>query len=230
MTLPTPKTLLFDAVGTLMYPDPPVAAAYGRVARSRGSILGEEEIAARFGAALAKITVPLQLQPTSEFTERQRWQRIVADVLDDIPDQVDVAFDELWNHFADAENWALYEDVLPTLHALHKAGCTLGIASNFDGRLASIVAAMPALNELTHVFCSSEVGWSKPAPVFFQIIEQRLAAGPGELWMIGDDVALDFTAATAAGWNAVWLDRGQTGARQGRTVHELSALPELLAE
>src|SRR5207253_3715625 len=45
------RAVVFDAVGTLITPDPPAPAVYAEVGRKFGSRLGVEVIAARFRAA-----------------------------------------------------------------------------------------------------------------------------------------------------------------------------------
>ena len=53
------------------------------------------------------------------------------------------------------------------------------------------------------IFASSELGWRKPAPQFFQAVESRLQKEPESLLLIGDDPRLDIAAAKAAGWKSM---------------------------
>src|SRR4051794_36428646 len=124
------RWILFDAVGTLIYADPPVAEVYHAAATRFGSRLNVGEIHDRFPRALAA-----EQQcglPTSEENERQRWRRIVDRVIDDVPEAGEAIFEQLWRHFAQPESWRLYEDVPAALDMLAQRGYQLGIASNFD--------------------------------------------------------------------------------------------------
>jgi putative hydrolase of the HAD superfamily len=218
------RCILFDAVGTLIYPEPSVAEVYHGIGRSFGSQLQISDIRHRFQHALA--AERCDENSTSEATERQRWRRVVASVIDDIGDASDEAFEQLWNHFAQPQHWRLYHDVQQALGNLSRRGYLLGIASNFDGRLHSIVQGLPVLALCKSVFVSSEIGYIKPDRRFFAAVEQQLGARPSQIALIGDDLAADFQGATSAGWQAILLDRSGAAARPAiQTLAELSVEP-----
>src|SRR5262245_11435236 len=89
----------FDAVGTLIYPEPDVGSAYASVARRFGSKLDEAEIASRFGQVFGEEEVLDRDADgrTSEAMERDRWRRIVTRVLFDV-DRPDDVFSQLFEH------------------------------------------------------------------------------------------------------------------------------------
>src|SRR5437899_13853 len=147
------RWILFDAVGTLIFPSPPVADVYYAAASRFGSRLTVAEIQQRFSIALEKHFAGGCA--TSEPNERHRWRSIVGDVITDIPLGVDAVFEDLWQHFADPQHWRLYDDVAPTLTGLSRRGFQLGIASNFDGRLKNIIRGHSALSQCNSVFVSS---------------------------------------------------------------------------
>jgi putative hydrolase of the HAD superfamily len=206
------RWILFDAVGTLIFPDPSVAEAYFAVAAQFGSRLSVPEIQKRFSKALE--TSFAGRCETNESHERRRWRSIVGEVLSDIPVHVDAVFEQLWQHFADPRHWRLFDDVGDTFDQLRSRHFQLGIASNFDGRLKNIVGGHAALVACDAVFVSSEVGYSKPDPRFFRTVQQQLGVDPEQIALVGDDEACDVQAAIAAGWRAIHLDRnsGQDGA------------------
>jgi putative hydrolase of the HAD superfamily len=195
---------LFDAVGTLIYPDPPVAEAYHAAGQKFGSRLSVDEIRGRFRAALSANQACGEA--TSEFRERDRWRRIVCSVLDDVTEGSEVLFEFLWQHFAQPQHWRTFDDVA-ALAELRTRGYRIGIASNFDDRLIRIAAAFPALAICEAVFVSSNVGFTKPDRRFFRAIEEQLAANPTRIALVGDDEISDVQGATEAGWRAVRLDR-----------------------
>ena len=128
---------------------------------------------------------------TDEATERRRWRRIVADVLPEVPDP-DRAFDELWDHFGRPESWRCFPDVAPALKALEAAGVSLRIASNFDGRLRGVVRGCPSSRRwLDSLVISSEVGFRKPHPAFYQAACERLGLPPERVLCVGDDLEND---------------------------------------
>lgn len=203
---PNVRAVFFDAVGTLMYPYPPVAKVYHREGLNLGSKYSVEEVAPRFRAAIKKHH---QGGFTSEELERERWRRIVYDVIDDIDDSQDLLLDALWQHFGSATSWRLFDDVAETWQQLARRGYLLGIASNFDSRLRAICVGHPPLHACQHIFVSSEVGCPKPEPQFYLEVERRLDLRPEQILIIGDDEAADVTGPLAAGWEAIWLRRDQ---------------------
>jgi putative hydrolase of the HAD superfamily len=206
------RWVLFDAVGTLLYPDPPVALVYGEAGRRFGSRLEPDEIGRRFRAELAVEMGPADSfarSPTSEANELARWSRIVAAVFHELSAaDLDDLFQSLWHHFAHPQHWQLYEDVSPAIHRLKESGLRLGIASNFDARLIEIASAKPALASCERVFISSQVGFVKPDPRFFATVSSQLEVSPSQILLVGDDELADVQGARAAGWQALWLDRG----------------------
>src|SRR5262245_45915751 len=109
------RWILFDAVGTLIYPDPPVSEAYQTVALRFCLQLAADEIRRRFLRAFQQefVASGLTRPPTSESFERARWQRIVTKVLHELPDASGGPFEVLWQHFARAASWRVFLDVAP---------------------------------------------------------------------------------------------------------------------
>jgi len=222
------RWVLFDAVGTLIYADPPVADVYADAGRRFGSRLDARQIALQFRQALAAELGPtgdLRRPTTNEANELARWRRIVAAVFPDVtPAAADSLFDSLWQHFAQPTSWRPFLDVEPALRQLQQRGLQLGIASNFDGRLLEIAAKMPELATCEQVFVSSDVGYSKPDPRFFAAVAAQLAAPLSQILLVGDDGLADVQGARAAGWQAVYLDRRSVTAS---TEQAISSLREL---
>jgi len=196
--------LLFDAVGTLIYPDPPVAEVYHAAGQKFGTSVTVDEIQYRFRAALS--ASQSCGEPTNEERERDRWRQIVRTVLADVATHTEALFESLWQHFAQPESWRVYDDV-SSLTELRARGYQIGIASNFDSRLITITAAHPLLAPCEAVFVSSTVGFTKPDRRFFQAIEDQLGIPPEKIALVGDDEISDVQGATAAGWRAIKLDR-----------------------
>src|SRR5438128_401117 len=126
------RAVFFDAVGTLLEPDPPAAEVYFDVARRQGSRLSLEAIRTRFRTAF-RAEDDLDRTAgwrTDEVREERRWRSIVASVLDDVADG-EACFRELWSHFASPGAWRCLEGVAETLAELARRELHLGMASNF---------------------------------------------------------------------------------------------------
>lgn len=180
----------------------------------------EEELSVRFRKAYADHFCDAA---TDESMERKRWRSVVADVFHLTGNALDSLFEELWEHFADHRHWAVYDEVADLWQRLHERQFQLGIASNFDARLHKIAARLVPLDQAVEVFCSSQIGFGKPSPQFFESIEEQLGLAPHELLLVGDDLNRDFAAARSAGWHAVHLARGShpTTADSIRSLAEL---------
>jgi putative hydrolase of the HAD superfamily len=224
--------VLFDAVGTLIRPDPPVAAAYEAAGRRHGSVLARDEIDARFRRSFAvqeQVDDAAHGYRTDEARERSRWRRIVAEVFADVSagdEPGERLFAELWDHFARPDSWRLFDDAAATVRRLSAAGIVVGVASNFDARLPRVIAALLPEIPGELVFASSMVGWKKPSPRFFRACESKLGRTAGEMTLIGDDLVNDFEAAAAAGWRSVLVDRDGERSADGTRISNLERLFE----
>lgn len=221
-----------DAVGTVIKPHPSVADTYQQVGQAHGIDLDQETIGRRFRQAISQYSVhafqtlhgaddPLR---TDEETEVARWRAIVNFVLSPEPEQQEAVFQQLWNHFGQADCWRLFNDVSPALSRLSEAGFQLGLASNFDHRLRPIVEQHLAEFDLK-LFISSEVGWVKPARQFYERATQTLDCEPNEILLIGDDWKNDVEAPQLFGWQALYLDRS-VRPRDGTIPNGYQALSE----
>ena len=215
------RAVVFDAVGTLIYPDPPVAVAYQQLGQQHGSQLTREDIARNFRHAIHNF--PYQAT-TNEHLERERWRQVVACVFNDI-DDTERLFRELWDHFAHPANWSVYEDVPDAVSKLQSLGYLTAIGSNFDDRLLAIVPELPTLNRIESIFVSSQLGFTKPAVEFFRAIELELGFRAEQLLMVGDDPRNDFAGATTAGWRSLLLNRPQTDGTTGsiRSLRDIAS-------
>lgn len=223
MQLTSIRWIAFDAVGTLIFPDPPVHLAYYRVGQKFGSQFSPAEVRTRFETAYAERVQGLWSSAAAcEAGEREFWQSVVADVLPDVNDP-QACFEELFAHFADPASWQCLADVEETLGELAARGYRLAIASNFDARLHRICDGLPELGNITARIVSSEVGAGKPRPAFFEAVLSACECRVSELLMIGDDYENDVAGPRALGIAAWHLDRGSGGAGDC-----LDALTELI--
>jgi putative hydrolase of the HAD superfamily len=212
MIPPDVRAVIFDAVGTLIHPEPPAAVVYAAVGHALGSRLTVSEITDRFRTAFAREEA-LDLAGglrTNEERERRRWRHIVGEVLGDVADP-GRCFEELFTHFSRPGAWRCDAGAAAVLVELERRGYVLGMASNYDARLHSVAAGMPELRPLRYVVISSEVGWRKPSAEFYAALCARVGLPPREILFVGDDPVNDYQGATAAGLRAVLVGTGGVG-------------------
>jgi putative hydrolase of the HAD superfamily len=218
--------IVFDAVGTLVKPDPSVADAYTEAARKQGIELDPEEVKARFHTHFRSDEVrgDRGIHSTDEATEIRRWRQIVTKVLPEVPDP-ELVFAELWDHFSRPTSWRCFPDVAPAMRAIHEAGISVCVGSNFDSRLRQVVRGLPELGwAVDALVISSEVGYRKPHPSFFGASCERLGLPARRVLCVGDDPENDVVGAIRAGLSAVLLDRAGRGHRDLPHVPDLTSL------
>ncbi len=221
-----PGAVLFDAVGTLIHPDPPAPVVYAAVGRRYGSRLEVEGITAHFRSAFRRQEAIDRLDGwrTDEAREYTRWREIVAETLVDVTDP-EKCFRELHAYFARPDAWRVEAGAGPTLQTLAERGWHIGMASNFDARLRGVVAGLPELTPVRTILISSEVGFRKPADPFFDEIGHKAKMDLARIIYVGDDFANDYAGARAAGMKAILFDpEGKCRDRAARCVVSLSGL------
>lgn len=239
------RWVVFDAVGTLIYPTPDVATAYHRVGSAYGSRLSRDEVRDRFRAAFRRTENSdgsgAASMTTCEADEIERWKQIVAEVFDDVPTTAaDDCFRDLFEHFARPNAWACFNDVAATIAGLRERGLGIAIASNFDSRLHSVCAGLPPLDDVAVRVVSSEVGYNKPSSGFYEAALRMIDATADEVLVVGDDAINDVQGAEQAGIRGVLIDRGGTrlfstaasesaaAEGQGTVIHSLLEVTELI--
>ena len=207
------RWVVFDAVGTLIYPTPDVATAYHRVGSSHGSRMSRDQVRDRFRTGFLQTETGDRSgaagMTTCEADEVARWKQIVFDVFDDLPaPAANECFRELFDHFAKPSAWACFDDVAPTIAELHDQGLKIAIASNFDSRLHPVCDGLSPLDKIGVRVVSSEVGFNKPSLGFYAAALRLIDASPDEVIVVGDDAINDVQGAEQAGIRGVLIVRG----------------------
>jgi HAD superfamily hydrolase (TIGR01549 family) len=139
-------------------------------------------------------------------------------------EQIGEAAERAWG---DPGNFELFPDVLPLLHVLRSAACTVGLVSNTDRELEPFAAELGI--GVDFALASSAHGRRKPCATIFAAA-LALGGAPAEATvMVGDNIDDDIGGALACGVRAVLVDRhDRHPGYEGERVRGLSELPELL--
>jgi putative hydrolase of the HAD superfamily len=224
---PQIRAIFFDAVDTLIKPDPSVVEVYRETGLAHGCRIEPEAMVRRFREAFQfeEKSDAASGWAVSENREHERWRSIVSHVFDRCP-AVDRIFADLWHHFARAESWRVAEGTSEVLPELAKRGYGLGLASNFDRRLHSIADNLPELAPLRLRAISSEIGWRKPSRQFFEALVRSADCEAGQVLLVGDRLDTDYDGAIAAGLEAILLD---PDAKAPDDIRRIGQLTDLLA-
>jgi putative hydrolase of the HAD superfamily len=213
--MPQPKVIFLDAVGTLFGIRGSVGEVYGAIAREFGVQVSPEILNEAFLNAFAAADPPVFPGTDSQEIPRREfewWHAIAqatfrqAGVFDQFANFTDF-FAELYDHFATAQPWFIYPDVLPALEQWRRIGIQLGILSNFDSRLYSVLKALKLEEFFTSITISTQVGFAKLDPQIFTTALQKHYCEPQDAWHIGDSFKQDYQGAKAAGLRPIFLER-----------------------
>jgi len=221
------RTVVFDAVGTVIFPSLPVADSYRTaLATHCGIQMPGDAIADVIRAALRQRSTKDNLQ-TDEAAERNFWRQLIFGLCGEQSSRED-CFEDLYQQFGDPACWTCFGDVVAGFRACDTAGVAVAIASNFDRRLHEVLDGLPPLSTIATRFVSSTVGYRKPAEQFFAHVCHSLQLQPAEVLFVGDDLTNDVRGAVSAGCPAAWICRENVGkADVPDGAWRLSSLAEL---
>ena len=230
------RVVFFDAAETLFHVNGSVADIYLRHAvtfvyqpKHDSISLLTEAFRRAFHDAPPPVFAPTDPSQIKQ-SERLWWFDVVHNVFYRVGmfERFDEFFDHVYEVFADPQSWKLFPEVLPVLGALRRRGLELGIVSNFDSRLFSVLRGLDIAGLFDTVTISSLAHAAKPSPKIFELALEQHAVEPGEAMHVGDSLRDDVEGATKAGLRAVLLARQGTqvppGIRTIRTLEELIPL------
>jgi putative hydrolase of the HAD superfamily len=208
---PLVQAVVFDAAGTLIHLPKGAAHHYAEVASRHGLTLDAAKLSKVFKAVWSTLPSPPATCTPRPDDDRSWWRALVDEVLSRCgvtPDSFDRAayFDELYAEFTLPGIWELYPEVIPVLNELSQR-FTLGVMSNFDGRLRPVLDQLGLSAFFCDIIISSEVGADKPHPWIFQEAARRLELPSAEILHVGDDPEADWRGAAAAGFQVFELNR-----------------------
>jgi putative hydrolase of the HAD superfamily len=215
--------VLFDAAETLFTTRGSVGEIYSNVAQRFGSTASASEIQRAF------IRHFQNTGPLSTGDEKQWWKDVVRRVFSDVGmvDDFDSFFDEVYGLFRDSRGWVLFPETRQVLEEFHRAEMKLGVISNFDSRIYTVLRDLSILSLFDSVTISSETGFAKPQPEIFQAAVRSLGVSPARTLFAGDSLLDDFQAGQNAGLEAILVDRPGRYAAM-RSVRRIASLRELL--
>jgi putative hydrolase of the HAD superfamily len=234
------RAVFFDAADTLFHVNGSVAEIYLQHAVQFGFQQTPTSLASirqAFSRAFRDAPPPIfaATEPAQiKQSERLWWFDIVHNVFYRVGmfEQFDDFFERVFEVFEDPRSWKLFPDTLPTLTRLREQEIELGIISNFDSRLFTVMRGLGIAEAFATVTISSLAHAAKPSPKIFHLALDKHALDPEEAMYVGDSLRDDVEGATKAGLHAVLLDRqGQhagIGVQVIRTLEELLPLVERL--
>jgi putative hydrolase of the HAD superfamily len=126
------------------------------------------------------------------------------------------------------QRFILFEDVLPTLQAIKKLGLSIGIISNMNQDLDSIIEDLGISPYIDCIATSEMAGAAKPDKILFQYALDLIGARPEHCAHVGDDYQGDVMGAINAGIIPVLIDRENMVEHLNRQTISIRSLKELI--
>ena len=173
------RAVTFDAGSTLIEPWPSVGHVYAEAASHGVGRLAPEVLNRRFVNAWRA-----RRQPVHSVAA---W----ADIVDEtfagfVPEPPSrTFFPELYNRFAHANAWRIFDDVIPALMTLAGNDLRLGVISNWDERLRPLMTELGLAKHFEAMIISCETGHAKPAQEIFNAAATTLKLPPDEILHVG---------------------------------------------
>jgi putative hydrolase of the HAD superfamily len=237
------QVVFLDAAGTLFHVRGSVADVYLQY----GEKYGLKRTPAMIEAVNAAFTRAFRDAPAPVFhvsdpreikrSERLWWFDVFHNVFYRVGmfDGFDEYFEEVFQAFDGPAHWVLYPETLSVLKGLKSQGYELGIISNFDSRLFTILRALGLSEFFQTVTLSTLAHAAKPGAQIFRVALEKHAVDPDDAVHVGDSVKDDLEGARMAGLHPVLLNRA--AGRQPEVsaisatpvIQSLEALPAVLA-
>ena len=223
--------VFFDVDFTLIHPGP---AFDGEGYRAFAARHGLQVDASRFEDAVREAAVELERLQDGVYRP-EPFLRYVSRVLTRmgaVGDGIETCALEIYDEWALCHHFTLYDDVAPTLAALHAAGYRICLISNTHRCLDSFQSHFDLEPFITAAVSSSEHGYLKPHPSIFRAALDRVGACAEGGVMVGDSMIHDIDGARRVGMAAVLLVRsGQAPETTDGVpvIRSLAELPDLLA-
>lgn len=219
---PRIRVLLFDAGGTLVFPN------FRRIAaelEAEGLVVDPErlrraELAARFR---------LDREDFVQAPDADRWGTFLEAIATEagVPGFPAAALARLAAYHGEHNLWEDVPDDVPRVLEQLGRHFRLGLVSNANGTVGSKLERLGLARHFETVVDSGIEGIEKPDPRLFRIALERMRAAPEETAYIGDVYHIDVVGAEAAGLHPVLIDPASNHAE--RNCARIQSLADLLA-
>jgi putative hydrolase of the HAD superfamily len=212
-----PRVIFLDAVGTLFGIKGSVGEVYGAIARQFSVEIAPDRLDEAFFESF-KASPPLAFPKVDADRlvelEYQWWKAIAKDTFERAGglarfSDFNAFFGQLYAYFATERPWYVYPDVFPALKYWQHQGIQLGIISNFDTRVYSVLECLQLKDFFTSITISATASAAKPDRQIFVTALRKHNCLAEEAWHIGDSLKEDYEGAKAAGLTPLLVKRSR---------------------
>ncbi len=205
------RAVFFDVGETLVHPFPSFPELFAEVLDREGHHVLPDDVLQASRAVTHRFSQASrdgELWTTSPDRSRAFWGSVYELMLEALALPAGNGLrDRLYAAFTDRANYALFDDVRPTLDQLTSDGYQLGIISNFESWLDDLLADL-GLREVFDVTVISGIeGMEKPDPRIFRLALERAGIEANDAVYVGDNPEFDVDPPAALGMFPVLIDR-----------------------
>jgi len=226
------RAVFFDVGETLVHVEPSFADLFASVLAEAGISRTTEQVRAASEHVYDEFSRAARdgsMWTTSPERSKEFWTSVYARMLEALDVPADGLTTRLHAEFTKLENYALFEDVRPTITALKRAGVALGVVSNFEAWLEEWFGVHDLREAFPVRVISGLEGVEKPDERIFRLALERAGVGPHDAAYVGDNPEFDVDPPAALGMYPVLIDRRDRHADHvGARVTDLRDLVSVL--
>lgn len=206
------KLCTFDVTNTLLKFKVPVGEQYAKVGRIYGVDREPTQITSAFSHNWKEMNSRYpNFGCTQGLSSKEWWGKLVEKTFSiEGVHMTDKQLHCISNHLYDIYKnnvcWELVPGALELLRLLKERNITVGVISNFDERLESVLCAYDLYSYFNFVLASYIVQVAKPERKIFDMALNYVPNAKSlDALHVGDDFKLDYEGAKNAGWNALLI-------------------------
>jgi putative hydrolase of the HAD superfamily len=225
------KAVFFDFQDTLAYFDRGAYKLYVEAAAEHGVTVTEDVLLMSTEDAWAEYQTPVGPDHSKESEDEESFLEVRvavhcrrlanAGIEGPVAEAIGRHIDELE---AQPERYALFEDTMPALDRLARAGIASIVVSNHIWRLPEVVRGLGLGSRLGGVLTSARVGYRKPHPEIYAAALRLASCEPAEAIFVGDSPSHDVEGPRRSGMHALLIDRAATAPGDG-VITSLTEVP-----
>jgi putative hydrolase of the HAD superfamily len=226
------EIVFLDAGDTILHPYPSFPELFAKVVNEHGhavSVVDARTVQSRLAPHLVDLAEDAGVRDPSLSADASRefWSFLYRRLLAELGIEDERLVGRLYETFSDSSSYRLFDDALPAMHSLRRAGYRLGLISNFEEWLEEMLVELE-VGELFDVRVISGVeGVEKPDPKIFEVALERAGVWATAAVHVGDSPVLDVEPAKSVGMHPILLDRWDR--YPDATVARVRSLAELPA-
>ncbi|XP_054274624.1 rhythmically expressed gene 2 protein-like [Macrosteles quadrilineatus] len=207
------KLVTFDATGTLLQFRGTVGSHYAKIASKYSVNVQPRTLTKNFPLVFKRMLIEHpNFGANNGIGWQHWWEQLVSRVIkDSLPGSVSIESStvnkissDLIEIYSTKECWKLADGAERLLEELSGRKFRLGVISNSDPRLGTILQDLNIKHYFDFVTVSFSVNCEKPDSAIFKAVEDmNVGIKKCEILHIGDNPKLDFMGARNVGWNAL---------------------------